>query len=86
LRPALVLSNTPDGDCDMYLICAMITSAKRSHWTSDVILLDWEAAGLQAESILRWKVFTIEAALVTGKRGIESVQSSLAKILPSFRR
>ena len=76
----------------MYLICAMITSAKRSHWTSDVILLDWEAAGLQAESILRWKVFTIEAALVTGKRGIvskrdfESVQSSLAKILPSFRR
>jgi mRNA interferase MazF len=92
VRPALVLSNTPDVDSDMYCILAMITSAKRSHWKSDVILLDWKAAGLKAESILRWKVFTIEAALVTGKRGtlserdFASVKKGLAGILPYLRR
>ena len=88
VRPALVLSHNPDGDRDTYLILAMITSAKRSRWKSDVFIQDWKAAGLKAESLVRWKVFTIESALVTGKRGMlserdfESVKSSLSGILP----
>ena len=69
LRPALVLSNKPDGEEGRHVLLAMITSAKRSRWKSDVVLHDWRAAGLNAESIVRWKIFTIEAALVQGVRG-----------------
>ncbi len=88
VRPALVLSNNPDGDRDKFLILAMITSAKRSLWQSDVIITDWKAAGLKAESLVRWKVFTLEAALVTGTRGMlserdfEAVKNSLSGIIP----
>jgi mRNA interferase MazF len=87
VRPALVLSNNPDGDCDRYLMLAMITSAKRSSWKSDILLSDWKFAGLKAESMLRWKLFTIEAALVLEKRGSlsgrdrETVKSHLNRIL-----
>ena len=69
LRPALVLSNKPDGFKDKHLVLAMITSAKRSRWKSDVVLKDWEHAGLKAESIVRWKIFTIEAVFVQKFRG-----------------
>jgi len=69
VRPALVLSNTPDGEENEHLLLAMITSAKRSRWQSDILLRDWSDAGLKAASILRWKVFTLEAALVEEKRG-----------------
>lgn len=72
LRPALVLSNKPDGNENKHLVMAMITSAKRSRWISDIILMDWKAAGLNAPSIVRWKIFTIEAALVQNRRGMVS--------------
>ena len=69
LRPALVLSNARDGEKGKHLVLTMITSAKRSYWKSDIILDDYKAAGLKAESIVRWKIFTIEAALVQSRRG-----------------
>ncbi|MEA1911524.1 MAG: type II toxin-antitoxin system PemK/MazF family toxin [Spirochaetota bacterium] len=69
VRPALVLSNNPNGENDNHLVLVMITSAKRSRWESDVILRDWQSAGLRAESIVRWKIFTIEAELILEKRG-----------------
>jgi mRNA-degrading endonuclease toxin of MazEF toxin-antitoxin module len=69
LRPALVLSNNPGGENGNYLVLAMITSAKRSRWESDIILEEWQAAGLKAESIVRWKIFTIEDELIKEKRG-----------------
>ena len=69
LRPALVLSNNSDGKSGNHLVLAMITSAKRSRWESDIILEEWQAAGLRAESIVRWKIFTIETELIKEKRG-----------------
>jgi predicted alpha/beta-fold hydrolase len=36
LRPALVLSCSPDGEKNKHLVLAMITSARRSHWKSIV--------------------------------------------------
>ena len=78
LRPALVLSNNPDGDENQYLVLAMITSAKRSHWSSDILLKGWQTAGLNAPSIVRWKIFTLEAALVENKRGVLCEEDLLA--------
>jgi len=69
LRPALVLSNNPDGENGNHLVLVMITSAKRSRWESDIILKEWQIAGLKAESIVRWKIFTIEATLIRERRG-----------------
>ena len=88
LRPALVLSNNPDGDTDKHLVLAMITSAKRSLWESDVILKEWKAAGLRAESVVRWKMFTLEAELIKENRGnlsvndLEAVKAGFRKIFP----
>ena len=69
LRPALVISNNPEGENDNHLVLAMVTSAKRSRWESDIILQEWQHAGLRAESIVRWKIFTIEDELIKKKRG-----------------
>ena len=67
-RPALVLSAALAREEEV-LILAMITSAKRSRWSGDIALSDWRGAGLRAPSVLRWKIFTIDAALVVGRRG-----------------
>ncbi len=69
IRPALVLSNNVDGETNNYLVLAMITSAKRSRWESDIVLKEWLVAGLKAESIVRWKIFTIESVLIKERRG-----------------
>jgi mRNA interferase MazF len=85
LRPALVLSSNVDGQTDNYLVLAMITSAKRSRWESDIILNEWQAAGLKAESIVRWKIFTIEAVLIQERRGSLS-SSDFKAVKVGFRK
>ncbi len=69
LRPALVLS-TPEfqrhsGAC----VLSMITSAERSHWENDCVLEFWAEAGLHKPSLVRWKIFTLDEALIQGRRG-----------------
>lgn len=71
-RPALVLS-TPSfqaacGAC----VLTMITSAERSTWPNDIMLADWQAAGLRKPSLIRWKIFTLDDALIHGTRGAVS--------------
>jgi mRNA interferase MazF len=67
---------------------AMITSAERSSWPNDVLLADWRGAGLRKPSILRWKIFTLDDALILGARGALSpadwsrVRVSLEGIFP----
>ena len=85
LRPALVLSSNPDGEYGNHLVLAMITSAKRSRWESDIILKEWQAAGLKAESIVRWKIFTIEDELIKEKRGNLS-SNDLKSVKDGFRK
>ncbi|MCP5352323.1 MAG: type II toxin-antitoxin system PemK/MazF family toxin [Chromatiales bacterium] len=68
-RPALVLSgNGFNGAHDQFLL-AMITTAKISHWPSDVDLRDWSTAGLTQACKVRFKVFTLEAARVVRRIG-----------------
>lgn len=68
-RPALVLSvekaNAESGNT----IFAMITTAARSHWPTDVPLADGKAVGLMAASLVRLKIFTLDNRLVARKLG-----------------
>jgi mRNA interferase MazF len=68
-RPALVLSNAAFQRANGATILAMITSAERSSWKSDSALADWRMAGLKKPCVIRWKLFTLDAALIRGLRG-----------------
>jgi len=69
VRPALVLSFPEFNQTNAAIILAMVTSTGRASWHHDVALEAWQEAGLRKPSIVRWKVFTLETALVLGKRG-----------------
>lgn len=68
-RPALVLSVAAADRGDEVVVLAMVTSAKRSSWPSDVPITDLTAAGLNGPSVVRWKVFSIEPSHVLAVRG-----------------
>src|SRR3954463_1630073 len=63
-RPALSLSTAAFLQANGHGVFAMITTAKRSSWPSDITLRDWREAGLTAPSILRWKLFTLHEAAI----------------------
>lgn len=67
-RAALVLSSSEAQRGCEAVVLAMVTSAERSFWNTDVPLRDWKQAGLRKPSILRWKLFTLESCLVIGTR------------------
>lgn len=90
-RPALVLSaHSFQGACGACVL-EMITSAERSAWPNDVVLADWHGAGLRKPSLVRWKVFTLDDALIRGARGALSlgdwsrVRSAIEGTFPSTR-
>lgn len=69
-RPALVLSsgrafNTPAG----HVVVAMITSAHHAQWPLDCAIDDLASAGLPAPSVVRCKLFTLDARLIRGPLG-----------------
>jgi mRNA interferase MazF len=68
-RPALVLSSRSFQKGNNAIILAMITSAERRLWEYDVALADWREAGLKKSCVLRWKIFTLDSALIAGLRG-----------------
>ena len=68
-RPALVLSNSAFQKANGVIILSMITSAERSSWKFDSALTDWRVAGLRKPCVIRWKLFTLDAALIRGLRG-----------------
>jgi mRNA interferase MazF len=88
-RPALVLSSPTFQSACGACVLAMITSAERSAWPNDVLLADWRGAGLRKPSLLRWKIFTLDDALILGVRGALSpadwtrVRASFDDILPN---
>jgi mRNA interferase MazF len=86
-RPALVLSdaaafNDPAG----HVVLAMITSAENAPWPLDCPIEDLTSAGLRAPSIVRCKLFTLDARLVRGQLGrlaatdIARVDQGLARL------
>ena len=68
-RPAVVMGCLPE-----VVVLAMVTSAKRSLWPSDVPLRDWGKAGLRAPSVVRLKAFSIEPEVILATRGVLSIR------------
>ncbi len=68
-RPALVLSASQFQRKTGAYVLTMVTSAERSRWENDVALDDWNGAGLNKPSIIRWKIFTLDETLILGYRG-----------------
>ena len=68
-RPAMVLTNAAFNAANGQTALAMITSAGASHWPSDLILADIEAAGLTTNCCVRWKVFTLPNDYIVRRAG-----------------
>ena len=76
-RPALALSAAKANDENGNTVFAMITTAARSHWPSDVPLADPAAAGLSAASLVRVKLFTLDNRLISRKIGALSTRDRM---------
>ena len=67
-RPALVVSATGFNRAHGQAILCMITSSGGPIWPSDVAIGDWREAGLHVPCRIRFKLFTLDDALIL--RGI----------------
>jgi mRNA interferase MazF len=68
-RPVVVLSRRAFNAEHGASVLAMITTAARSQWPTDVLLTDLSAAGLRHGSVVRLKLFTLENALIARRIG-----------------
>ncbi len=68
-RPALVVSNRRFNEAHPVAVLAMITSAANAGWPSDVPITDMAGAGLNAASLVRMKLFTLDLAFIQGRIG-----------------
>ena len=66
-RPVLVLSHERFNRAHGHVVGCMVTTAAGSRWPSDRVIEDLGSAGLPHPSVVRWKVFTLPAALI-GRR------------------
>ncbi len=68
-RPALVCSSTAFNGQTKHAILAMITTATHTAWSDDVPITDLRKAGLPPPSVVRWKLFTLDASLIMRRAG-----------------
>lgn len=47
----------------------MITTGAGSHWPSDIRIVDGASAGLDHQSIIRWKLFTLRNEFIAKMAG-----------------
>ncbi|MSO77612.1 MAG: type II toxin-antitoxin system PemK/MazF family toxin [Alphaproteobacteria bacterium] len=86
-RPALVLSAEKFNATDGHTILAMITRAVAISWQSDVSITDLATAGLNAPSVVRFKLFTLNNDLVRRRIGmlaaadLAAIRRRLAELL-----
>lgn len=84
-RPALVLSSKAFNTANGQTLLAMITTAARSTWPSDIVISDGGSAGLLHRSMIRWKVFTLPNATIERRLGFLS-ESDLAAVRTSVQQ
>ena len=68
-RPALVVSSASFNDRHEHLVLAMITTAQRTRWISDIEICDWERANLAVPCKVRFKLFTLHGELIIRRLG-----------------
>ena len=76
-RPALIVSSARFNQAHGQAILAMITSAA-GDWPSDVALRDWREAELKVPCKVRFKLFTLDHALIVRRIGALSKQDGAA--------
>ena len=86
-RPSLVISNSNFNTENGNSVLAMITTAQRSGWASDLSISDPAAAGLTEASFVRWKIFTLPNELIRrtagqlGDKDQRAARTALRKII-----
>ena len=86
--PSIVLSNRIFNEASGHSICAMVTTAARMRWPSDMAISDLGSAGLPRACVVRWKLFTLPNHLIERKAGTLShadraaVTSTTRAVLP----
>jgi mRNA interferase MazF len=68
-RPSVVLSRQAFNESNGHSICAMITTASRTNWPSDIVIADLGAAGLPRSCVVRFKVFTLPNTIILRRAG-----------------
>ena len=68
-RPSLILSRINFNNTHGHSVCAMITTAARSKWPSDVAIEDLQVAGLNRPCVVRWKLFTLPNDYILRRAG-----------------
>ena len=68
-RPALVCSRASFNGETGHVVLAMITTSSHPGWPGDVPIRDMAGAGLPAPSVVRWKLFTLDASLIIRRTG-----------------
>jgi mRNA interferase MazF len=68
-RPALVCSTAAFNGTSRHADLAMNTSATHLTWPGDDQIADLESAGLPVASVVRWKLFTLDASFIVRRAG-----------------
>ena len=68
-RPALVCSSAAFNGASRHVVLAMITSSSQAKWPGDVAIRDLASTGIPMPSVVRWKLFTLDADLVLRRAG-----------------
>jgi mRNA interferase MazF len=68
-RPSLVLSISAFNRANRHTILAMITRATHTRWPSDHVIVDLGSAGLCQDSVVRWKLFTLDNRIIQRRIG-----------------
>jgi mRNA interferase MazF len=72
-RPSLILSQKAFNRSNGHSICAMITTASRTNWPSDIAIVDLAAAGLPRACVVRFKLFTLPNEIILRQAGTLTV-------------
>jgi mRNA interferase MazF len=83
-RPALVLSSELELQSRIgHSVLAMITSKDTPPWPNDILIEEWDEAGLPNPSKVRMKIFTLDDRLILEKLGTlsEGDQKTVSKTL-----
>lgn len=67
-RPALVLSDSSALKVSKTIL-AMITTVAHPPWSLDTVIKDLSSTGIEAPSIIRFKLFTLDNELIVKKIG-----------------
>lgn len=68
-RPSVVLSHQEFNKSNGHSICAMVTTAGRTNWPSDIEIADLAAAGLARPCVVRFKLFTLPNTIILRRAG-----------------